>query len=115
MTDAEEICGWMEPKPEDMERRGLGLISEAGWWKYKWSPMGQCYRVWPNDDKADSLDALHEVEEKLTSSQKSRFGLLLYNAMATPDGNVYTWHATTEQKIAALAQVIRGEREGRAA
>lgn len=114
MTDEEIICNWMEPKPvsnkicEDawasvMAATLGGSLYPAtpkGWWVWV------C--VYQHDDKPElmprpiGLDRLWEAEERLTPAQCSHYtrelGML-----------PWLWHATAEQKIKALAVVIRGE------
>ncbi len=118
MTDAEVICQWMEPKPPD-QLTGQSGISEGGWWKRRWSVRGQQFKHWPNDDKTDSLDTLREVEAKLTDAQAAKYNSRLDWVMREPNlidrddhhltiAETSIWHATAEQKIAALAAVLRG-------
>ncbi len=104
MTDAEVICGFMEPKPGVIEAR---VISKGGWWKSRWSSMQ--YRIWPYDDKTDSLDAMHEVEAKLTDEQWIRYRRE-FRVISPPreSHEECLIHLTAEQKIKALAAVLRG-------
>jgi hypothetical protein len=105
LTDQEIIAGFMEPMPANTERGERG-ISECGWWERRFSVPNQRFRHWPNSDKTDSLDALHEVEARLTDEQWTKYADL----MMDPSGLKHTrflLHATAEQKIRALAQVLR--------
>lgn len=118
MTDEEFICGWMEPKPLDTEcgERGLS-VSEGGWWERSWDAMNQRFRHWPNSNKMDSLDAIHEIETRLTDEQWK-----LYTTrwpISEWPGSVSVrkalLHATAEQKIAALADTLDPARKVRGA
>ena len=109
MNDEEIICTFMEPKPPDTDRGERGT-SPGGWWKLRWSVLDQRFRAWPNDDKTDSLDALWEVEERLTDEQWYRYTGNL------PTGRWWSKelaHATAAHKIKALASVLRPEVEKR--
>lgn len=93
LSDAEVICGLMEPKPE-AEFRYTSL--EPTWWGWdfyirKWKP------------RLLNLDALREVEQKLIDMAYSRQVRVEYEMWA-----MVTWHLTAAQKIEALAKVIRG-------
>lgn len=84
MTDAEVICTFMEPKPDPEELR-------------LWLPGSL------------TLDALWEVEERLTAEQFAAYIERLedgwdINGLARDYGLV---HARAEQKIKALAAVLR--------
>lgn len=102
LTDAEVICAWMEPKPKDGTHPGN--VSEVGWWKavYVARPVPH-WRWFPNDDKTDSLDALWKVEERLDPRQAQEYYCSLWD-----DRTTYGAHATAEQKLKALAAVLRG-------
>ena len=91
MTDEEVICAFMEPEAD------LRIDSDFEWWGQIWS--NGVRSVFP---RTLTLDALWEVEERLTTLQAVNYaGLLL-------DGQEgWTWHATAAQKIKALATVLR--------
>ena len=106
MTDAEVVAMWMERITKPPHNR------DSQWWKstividaggepvYKWIPCKL------------TLDALHLVEERLTSGPRSQWEkYLAILAEDDPRGcNVQRKvHATTEQKIKALATVLRNE------
>lgn len=96
MTDEEVIASFMEPKPtwSSSDRNG-----EWWWcWDHRWHSC-----------KLD-LDALHEVEARLTNEQWDAYA----NLMMDPAGIHHTrflLHASAEQKIEALAAVLRPEVE----
>lgn len=89
-TDAEVICGWMEPQPS------------YAWWKWEhgaWAPGNL------------SLDRLHLVEAKLTDPMWRVYWGILEEAWAMSESALarewYAVHASAEVKLAALAAVIR--------
>ena len=77
---------------------------------YPWPAEGHLRYWWTVDPL--TLDALHEVEARLTDEQWKRY-VPRFDAYSTmPSSNWFTLskpflHATAEQKIAALAAVIR--------
>ncbi len=111
LSDAEVICTWMEPKPS----LNGGPVSDCHkspreWWaaapregrersvlySRKWAPC----RL--------TLDALHEVEARLTEEQWRRY----QHVLALPDGeealtNCQLIHASAVWKIRALAATLR--------
>lgn len=99
MTDAEVICAWMEPRP--------GSAAEAynsRWWNGSpWTEL-RPFNL--------TLDALREVESRLSEAQWDR-----YEALALKWRYEYSssyraaLHASAEQKIKALAAVLRKEVE----
>lgn len=112
MTDAEILCGFMEKRPEagPWSHRPWRSLSRGGWWTASddrnpdtapdvWFPV------------ALTLDRLRLVEARLTDMQ----WLLYQTALSgdTPEDQV-RWrdliHASAEQKITALAAVLK---EGR--
>jgi len=112
LSDAEVICTWMEPKPKFPDVFGDVRISAGGWWKWRSPRAGARWpgKTGPNESKVDSLDALHEVEARLTDEQWQKYAGL----MMDPAGIKHTHfllHATAEQKISALAAVLRPEME----
>lgn len=110
MTDAEVICTWMEPRSADAQFRSDIECDQTGWWRHKWSVPNQCYRAWPNGDKTDSLDALWEVEAKLIGLgyRDHLDNAISLEVWRDAVDDASTWHATAEQKIKALAAVLRG-------
>lgn len=112
MTDQEVICAWMEPKPPLPNYWSGGYPSPKGWWynvpisggRMDWIP-------WRNGrPMACDLNALWEVEERLTDMR----WLLYYTELAEATKSLglphEEWrcaHATPEQKIKALAAVLR--------
>ncbi len=110
LTDEEVICGWMEPKPEPHTHGGT-FRSGKGWWYWTgatWQP------------NVLTLDVLWGVEERLTEEQWERY----YHQFVRYDNPVdpvrwsvtdrkYRWalHATSQQKVKALAEVLREAKE----
>jgi hypothetical protein len=110
MSDREVIATWMEPKPQLTTRQ---RVSFGGWWLSL--PDHRGIRRWhqPRDWGREWLQALHEVEERMTQHQRG-----LYVDTLSGDRCRDLWlilHASAEQKIAALASVLRAEVEGRCA
>lgn len=106
MTDEEVICEFMEPKPVgeaplSCTYRG-DLLSDGGFWQ-----ADEYTTVWHRSEL--TLDRLHEVEARLTDEQARQYHQLLNES---PDWEIhnYLWHAKAEQKIAALAAVLRAAR-----
>lgn len=109
MTDAEVICGWMEPKPTTMPET---LCTPLGWWECrvvsgKWT--------WVPTEWASTLDALREVEERLTKEQWRAYWdrLVPFEAISGVGSDCYLIHLSAEQKIKALAQTIREATDAR--
>lgn len=112
LTDEEVICAFMEPKPPDGAYPRA--LSDAGWWKVAWSNALQKSQWLPNNDKAASLDALWEVEERLTEEQWGQYCIRAQVDLYDPAWGNHPGgmdrpiiHATAEQKIRALAAVLR--------
>lgn len=100
MSDAEIICAFCEPKPTDTLP---DTVRGTKWWRL--SLKGYLARWIP---KYLGLDALHEVEARLTDEQWDRYASL----MMDPAGIRHTrflLHATAGEKIKALAAVLRAE------
>ncbi len=96
MTDAELICGWMDNTRENPD-----------WWELKNFAMTIC-------PIALDLEALHEVEAKLADIQWLLYCTALSDGTADVDLPHTAWrniHATAEQKITALANVLDPERK----
>jgi hypothetical protein len=111
MTDREIICAWMEPRPErgPWDCRPWRSRSPNGWWQAHDSRRMDA----PNDwyPKPLDLDSLHEVEARLTNEQWAYFMAALLPEEFTPPFPLTAFqavtHAAAEQKIAALATVLR--------
>lgn len=109
MSNEELICTFMEPNPPAPEQ--AYQQSPIGWWVCRFSVMGQRL-IWLTGDKVYSLDGLHEVEAKLSAEQQGRYlDVLVPDAMAKVGWIWRSVHASAEQKIQALAEVLRGEVE----
>jgi hypothetical protein len=108
-SDASVICRFMEPQPYSRTR---SRDSEGGWWRLVGADRKSS--VW-EPTRYLTLDLLHQVEERLTPGQCSQYERELYYAMRNAKRKligVYAWHASAEQKIRALAVVLRAAREG---
>lgn len=119
MTDEEVICGFMEPKPdqipedaEDLELCGSRPTTALGFWVCI-SPYDVASRWIP---RRLTLDALWEVEERLSGAQ--RFNYLKALKLVDRPGEIprtlpegFFWHAHRAQKIKALSTVLRAEQE----
>jgi hypothetical protein len=99
MSDEEVICGWMEPKPP--ERNRSTDKSTADWWAL------DLYGVYWNPRSLTTLDALHEVEARLTDAQQLAYWLALSRGGEPKRGYWRIVHATSARKIKVLAEVIR--------
>lgn len=107
MTDAEIVATWMEPNPDLLANL---TQSKDGWW---WNSFGLTGDPWQPAEPL-TLDRLREVEARLDASQcvdyDWRLAMLVVVATKTcPES--YPWHASAEQKLAALAEVLRAEVE----
>jgi hypothetical protein len=103
MTNSEVICEFMEPRPTMSERMGEG-------WAFKW---------WGRDGKpatALDLDSLREVEARLTDKQWRAYERAICEAwdQSRPTGWRYVLHLSPEQKIVAIAKVLRAEKDDHA-
>jgi hypothetical protein len=113
-SDEEIICAWMEP---DYQATPFGLHercekSKGGWWER--GRNGMWYTVLGRCEDLELLGYLWEVEERLTAEQWAQYGaaMLGYSEGAiirypTAVENKLLLHATPEQKITALAAVLR--------
>lgn len=112
MTNEEIICGWMQPRPRDGDAEDDGK-----WWRSHNTAIcfGEHWITVPADL---TLDRLHEVEARLTDEQWEGYigilaGVPIKRALSTHDYYLDHMderelvHATAEQKIKALAEVIR--------
>lgn len=103
MTAAEIVASFMEPKPQFDG-------GDGGWWSFIYEGNGTWKPV--VNDRTESLDALHEVEARLTDDQQWLY-IETIRKLANR-GNLATWHylhASAAQKLSALAQVLRPEVE----
>ena len=110
MTDARFICDWLEPNHAELS------VDELGWHgvRYRANNLEYCERLL-------TLDALREVEERLSYEQRGVYvrQLLVRTPWATNniDAEWALVNATAEAKIAAIAAVLRespesAERDG---
>ena len=102
ITDAEVICTFMEPFPGPGDRR------ESDWWPINTGQSG----LGPFRRRARKLDldALHEVETRLTDKQQWDYSDLLVKSVWKVYGSEATFpviHASAADKIKALATVLR--------
>lgn len=115
MTDEAIICAWMELKPQlgPLDMRPWQSVSVLSWWvAAKFRKLDTPNEWYP---RPLTLDALWEVEERLTAEQRGTY----YRALHTPDerdsqgrrvasrSNWDLLHATPAQKVAALVAVLR--------
>ena len=100
MTDEAVICTWMEP-----EAAKAVVIDKAATWK--WHRLD-----WSNNTihtRPLTLDALWEVEERLTDDQWWEYEVTLsapYGPTVLAQVKAHV-HSTAAQKIVALAAVLR--------
>lgn len=109
MTDEEVICGFMEPRPVCPPRRRWfeSKSSLAGWWEL----IRDSNRCQP---RPLTLDALYEVESQLTDEQQWDYCEAVRKQADTRQAGTWHYlHATAEQKIKALAAVLRPLVEGK--
>ncbi len=113
MTDAEVICTWMEPTPEP-HLAGSGR-SKGGWWarganagRDAFGPWIPAFEAWNSRHR---LGALWEVEERLDYGQCGVYERQVLCASGWATNAIESgWallHATPEQKIKAIAAVLR--------
>jgi hypothetical protein len=108
LSDEEVLATFMETKPNGGGRRG------SHWWWYRSGlNSGAGWRP-----RSLDLDALHEVEARLTDEQWDKYqrGLSVYCGSELRAGDVRASirqmiHALPVQKIRALAAVLRPEVE----
>ncbi len=106
LSDAEVICGFMEPRPS--RQRGDSAGCPGQFWRYDretHADLGVPARL--------TLDALREVEERLTGKQWSNYIARIFEETNSQGATVggrwrHVIHASAEQKIRALAAVLRG-------
>lgn len=98
LSDAEVICGFMEPRLDPGWRNMPVPLPQ--WWYWE-NEIGPGFAEW--HPRMLTLDALRLVEEKLYTELYGDRVDQKYRSI-----NCQLWHLTAEQKIAALAEVIRG-------
>lgn len=110
MTDAEVICSFMEKTPRRV-RYFDEHMSSATWWRrdiVQNNGQGIVYSDWTPCEL--TLDALREVQRRLTDEQWHEYerGLrcVPFDGPVNSVTRVFI-HATAEQKIRALAVVLR--------
>jgi hypothetical protein len=106
-ADAFLICDWMEPYPTNAPEYWANNHEPAigGWWVA--IKLNAGINAWIA--RPLTLAALWDVEARLTEEQWTRYATL----MMDPAGVKHTrflLHATAEQKVKALATVIRVSR-----
>jgi hypothetical protein len=127
MTDAEVICAFMEPISKwtnAAKKQGIGPDGHRTWVWWEWRPMTDPF-IFP---KRLTLDRLREVQERLTDAQWESYEEQMtgqqvfdemdgvYRSPKFPRGwsvERFLLHASAEQKIAALAAVLRDASEVR--
>lgn len=105
LSDAEIVCEFMEPRPID--RWG------GNPWRW-WTWLGLCPHHMHCDGHPTSavltLDRLHEVEARLTDEQWMKYtDSLVLRLREDMDGPRTLIHLSADQKIKALASVLRSE------
>ena len=114
-TDAEVVAGFMEPgKPSSNLPLGSRHPASCLWsWEVSDEPVDILDGI-RTIYFANSLDALHLVEARLTDEQWQR-----YKSMTVINGNLgeIYWkrllHASAADKLKALAVVLAGKRESK--
>lgn len=108
MTDGETVCGFMESRPSWPNDR-----FDGAWWTGLWSTESG----WQFYPRSLTLDSLREVQERLllTNEQWTDYIFALSASTQThpiglDDIRGYL-SATVEQKVQALAAVIRAQKE----
>jgi hypothetical protein len=105
-SDEEIICTWMETRPKYVSQGQPGWIEDDQWnahhrW-WKWFVD----KDWQHLPVDLDLDALWEVEERLTGEQWGEYSGLLMDPRGV-NHTRFLLHATAEQKTKALAAVLR--------
>lgn len=96
-ADAEVICTWMQGFDPRAPQSFRFNIDNLTWWGARFD-AGE----WEYFTRTLTLDALWEVEEQLIQEgHGDRYRKFLVHQ------DCYFWHATAEQKIMALASVLR--------
>jgi hypothetical protein len=107
MTNKEVICTFMEPFPDPKYGNAKSV-----WW-----PLAMKFatdRLLPRYTRELDLDALHEVEARLTDEQWIEYGSLIN--LSGNQNHYYMKrliHASTEQKIKVLTAVLRQNNDKR--
>jgi hypothetical protein len=117
LSDEEIICTFMEPRPPD--GRGERVETEGvRWWEYNYQSLPKPSGVgkefhWQWHPRSLTLDALHEVEERLTDEvQRLAYWLELVKGDLPRSGGYWRIaHANAKRKIMALAEALRMPRD----
>jgi hypothetical protein len=108
MTDEEVICAWMEGY-DPRCRRNVN-VDELSWWAARFRAGS-----WEFATRLLTLDALHEVETRLTEDQIGKYDAgmrrLMHEDPIEPwvPAKCHHWHADAPTRIKALAAVLRRE------
>lgn len=113
LTDAEIICQWMEPRPAKgpYDFRPWANVSPGGWWKTSPSRVGPPLvqfdkNEWVSRDL--TLDVLWHVEARLILlGYRAQIGDALRWEVWRNAVSASVWHATPEQRVKALAVILR--------
>ncbi len=109
-TDEEVICAWMEPKPEANKAYVV-----RSWWRSRTLLTGSaagrgCFVIADIIPRTLTLDALHEVEARLTDEHWVSYLISLVPKSLSGWTELRdATYATAEQKVKALAAVIRAQ------
>lgn len=110
LSDAEVICQWMEPKPKTIcgSLEHTAALRSIKWWivKPRGAHLGEPVDWTPC---LLGLDRLHEIEAKLSEEQWLNYVDALITLMPKFPRKGEIVHASAEQKIKALAAVLRAE------
>lgn len=100
MTDQEIICTWMEPKPTSSADAATG----HKWWVWLSGPNAVLFVC----DPTLMLGLLWEVEERLIElGYRDHIDNAISFEVWRDAVSASTWHATPEQKVKAIAVVLR--------
>lgn len=123
MTDEEKIdwdliCTWMEEKPISTVHPGIEEAYNVKWWIWGWwytapsQPNIERPVAYGWKPRSLNIDACHKVEARLTEEQWALYAHHLCAGYDFEDIGLVLYrdwiHATAEQKIKALAAVLRG-------
>ncbi len=112
LSDAEVICAFMEPRPDaPPNQHGANEL----WWRWGWRSVGPSLpqQQPPHEycwlPRRITLDAIHEVEERLTDRQWTTYQNRLEIDGPAEWQRQKRWvHVSAEHKIRSLAAVLRG-------
>ncbi|MCE5309605.1 MAG: hypothetical protein LLG20_18370 [Acidobacteriales bacterium] len=113
MTDAEVICEFMEPRPTKRPNEYALGQCHRDWWAgtitERWAPVFEVC------DPIEYLGRLHEVEAQLTEEQWLDYKCALLEGVPHSTWHMASFkasvHALADQKIRALAELIRAGKE----